>query len=72
MCNLKFVGKCHNNLYNSVYSNICKWQESLQLLPMINNEIVKLGINYEKHKGSVIQENQLWEKKFIKLWEKNI
>ena len=37
---------------------------------MINNEIVKLGINYEKHKGSVIQENQLWEKKFIKLWEK--
>lgn len=51
-CNLKFVGSCHNNLYNKVYTNICKWQESLQLLPMINNELVKLGLDYERKKNT--------------------
>jgi hypothetical protein len=51
MCNLKFAEKCLNNLFNIVYKDICKWQESLQLVPMLMPWFTKLGINWEKRHG---------------------
>ena len=52
MCSLKFVGRCYNQLFNKVYSNICKWREALELMPQINQWLVALGVKWEKMTGN--------------------
>jgi len=47
-CNLKFAGRCLNNLFNKVYKDICKWQEAGKLQKDINAFFVQLGHNSEK------------------------
>jgi len=47
-CNLKYVGRCLNNLFNKVYKDICKWQEAAKLQKDINGFLVALGVSVEK------------------------
>ena len=36
---------------SQIYCDVCQWQESLALVPMITSKLVPLGINYEKANG---------------------
>ena len=47
-CNLKYAGRCLNNLFNKVYKDICKWQEAGKLQKDINAFFVQLGQASEK------------------------
>jgi hypothetical protein len=47
--NLKYFGRCNNEMFDSVFgSQVCKWQEALEILPMINREINILGRRWEE------------------------
>jgi len=50
-CNLKYIGRCLKNTFNQVYANICRWNESVQLLPNIITPIMILGKKWEEATG---------------------
>ena len=38
-------------MFDQTFSKqVCKWNEALEILPMLNAEIEKLGANYEVHR----------------------
>jgi hypothetical protein len=48
--NLRFFGRCNNEMFDQTFSKqVCKWNEALEILPMLNAEIEKLGANWEVH-----------------------
>jgi len=54
--NLRYFGRCNGEMFDSIFEqqmgkNICKWQEALDILPMINRELMALGLTYEKEIG---------------------
>jgi len=46
-CNLKYVGRCLNNLFNKVYKDICLWKEASSLQKEINAFLIELGVKIE-------------------------
>ena len=50
-CNLKFFNVCGLSHFKKIYCDACLWLESLQLVPMITNKLVPLGLQYEKTFG---------------------
>jgi len=50
-CNLKYFRVCGLHFYKKIYCDACQWLESLQLVPMITEKLVPLGIQYETKNG---------------------
>merc|ERR1712106_26598 len=47
-CNLKYFKVCGQSFFNSVYDDVCRWQDALQLIPMVTDKLVPLGNQFEK------------------------
>ena len=47
-CSLKFASRCIRNMFNSVYQNICAWQEAIKLMEDITGFLTELGQNWNK------------------------
>ena len=50
-CSLKYFRVCGEHFFNSVYDDVCRWQDAKQLIPMFTAKLVPLGIQFENAFG---------------------
>ena len=56
-CSMKFASRCIRNMFNSVYQNICAWQEAIKLMEDITGFLTELGVNWFKANGDKCKRN---------------
>ena len=50
-CSLKYFRFCGEYFFNQVYNDVCRWQDSVTLIPLFTATLVPLGYRFENSYG---------------------